>query len=133
MFKDFDQPYWTPTISGGLFAVSRNSFFNLGGYDEGMEEWGGENLELSFRTWMCGGSLTIAPCSRVGHVFRRRRPYGSRNGASLRNALRVARVWLDDYKVYFLQNRKEATKVDPGNLAERISLRKNLKCKSFKW
>lgn len=53
------------------------------------------------KVWMCGGELEIMPCSRVGHIFRRRRPYGGPGGQDslMRNSLRVAHVWLDDYKV----------------------------------
>lgn len=48
---------------------------------------------------MCGGGIEIVPCSRVGHIFRSGRPYSSPGGDTMgRNVVRVAEVWLDDYK-----------------------------------
>ncbi|KAK7111030.1 polypeptide N-acetylgalactosaminyltransferase 11-like [Littorina saxatilis] len=127
-------PIPSPTMAGGLFAMDRKYFHDLGEYDEGMDVWGGENLEISFRIWMCGGRLEIIPCSRVGHIFRKRRPYGSPGGDSfLKNSLRVALVWMDGYKKYFYQTRPGAENGDPGDMSDRLALRQGLKCKSFKW
>jgi polypeptide N-acetylgalactosaminyltransferase len=61
-------PYPVPTMCGGLLAVEKKFFFEIGGYDDGMEVWGGENLEMSFRTWMCGGRVEHIPCSHVNLI-----------------------------------------------------------------
>jgi hypothetical protein len=39
----------TPAMAGGLIAMDKDYLFELGAYDDQMEIWGGENLELSFR------------------------------------------------------------------------------------
>uniref|UniRef100_G3NQ11 Polypeptide N-acetylgalactosaminyltransferase n=1 Tax=Gasterosteus aculeatus TaxID=69293 RepID=G3NQ11_GASAC len=128
-------PIRSPTMAGGLFAMNRKYFNELGQYDAGMDIWGGENLEISFRIWMCGGQLLIIPCSRVGHIFRKRRPYGSPGGQDTmaHNSLRLAHVWMDEYKEQYLSLRPELHERAYGDVGERVALRKRLQCHTFRW
>ncbi|GAU87726.1 hypothetical protein RvY_00533-4 [Ramazzottius varieornatus] len=60
-----------------------------------MDGWGGENLEMSFRVWMCHGSIEFVPCSRVAHLSRTNNTLNYE--ATNKNLVRLAHVWLDDY------------------------------------
>lgn len=48
--------------------------------------------------------MEISPCSHVGHVFRDKSPYTFPGGVAnivLKNAARVAEVWLDEWKEFY--------------------------------
>lgn len=126
----------TPTMAGGLFTIDRSYFYELGTYDEGMDIWGAENLEMSFRVWMCGGTLLILPCSHVGHVFRKQTPYsfpGGTNKIIFKNNRRLIDVWTDEYKEYFYRMIPDLKTVEAGDISSRVALRNQLGCKTFKW
>ncbi|KAK7939499.1 hypothetical protein WMY93_002825 [Mugilogobius chulae] len=133
-------PIRCPVMAGGLFSIDRNYFYELGAYDSGLDVWGGENMEISFKIWMCGGEIEIIPCSRVGHIFRGQNPYKfpkDRQKTVERNLARVAEVWLDEYKELFYghgyHHLLDKNNIDIGDLTEQVALRKKLKCKSFQW
>ncbi|XP_064885793.1 polypeptide N-acetylgalactosaminyltransferase 10 [Columba livia] len=131
---DPSDPFESPVMAGGLFAVDRKWFWELGGYDAGLEIWGGEQYEISFKVWMCGGRMEDIPCSRVGHIYRKYVPYKVPTGVSLaRNLKRVAEVWMDEYAEYIYQRRPEYRHLSAGDVAAQKELRNNLNCKSFKW
>ncbi|XP_051260042.1 polypeptide N-acetylgalactosaminyltransferase 5 [Dicentrarchus labrax] len=133
-------PIRCPVMAGGLFSIDKKYFYELGQYDPGLDVWGGENMEISFKIWMCGGEIEIIPCSRVGHIFRGQNPYKfpkDRQKTVERNLARVAEVWLDEYKDLFYghgyHHLLDKKTINIGNLTDQIELRQKLKCKSFKW
>lgn len=59
------------------------------------------------KVWQCGGSVEVLPCSRIAHIERAHKPYTANLTALVRrNALRVADVWMDQYRshVYMAWN-----------------------------
>ncbi|KAM8779547.1 LOW QUALITY PROTEIN: polypeptide N-acetylgalactosaminyltransferase 6 [Rhynchonycteris naso] len=136
--KDETYPIKSPMFAGGLFSISKSYFEHIGTYDNQMEVWGGENVEMSFRVWQCGGQLESIPCSVVGHVFRTKSPHTFPKGINViaRNQVHLAEVWMDSYKEIFYQRNKQAAKMAQdksfGDISE-LQLREQLHCHNFSW
>ncbi|XP_004939447.2 polypeptide N-acetylgalactosaminyltransferase 15 isoform X2 [Gallus gallus] len=130
-------PIRSPAVAGAVVAMDRHYFQNIGAYDSDMTMWGAENLELSIRTWLCGGSVEIIPCSRVGHVYRHHIPHAfSYEEAIVRNKIRIAETWLGSFKENFYKNDTVAfliSKAEKPDCSERLQLQKRLGCRSFQW
>lgn len=64
-------------------------------------------LMFKNQVWQCGGSVEVLPCARIAHIERAHKPYTEDLTSHVRrNALRVAEVWMDEFKshVYMAWN-----------------------------
>uniref|UniRef100_A0A673MW11 Polypeptide N-acetylgalactosaminyltransferase n=1 Tax=Sinocyclocheilus rhinocerous TaxID=307959 RepID=A0A673MW11_9TELE len=110
------EPYRSPAMAGGLFAIERDFFFELGLYDPGLQIWGGENFEISYKVNFYFKLLQhIYPTSAVC------------------NYVRVVEVWWDEYKDYFYASRPETLTLAYGDTSSLKKFREEHRCKSFKW
>ncbi|KAK7009295.1 polypeptide N-acetylgalactosaminyltransferase 1 [Biomphalaria glabrata] len=123
------------TMVGAAFAIDKQYFLHLGGYDESMTVWGGENLEMGWRVWQCGGRLMHVPCSRIGHVPRSQ-PYsfpGGRKQVEHFNYKRAISVWMGNYSRYVYSIFPDMKDLNVGDISARLDLKARLGCHDFKW
>ncbi|KAK3102880.1 hypothetical protein FSP39_014610 [Pinctada imbricata] len=127
-------PYITPAISAGTFAISRQYLQDLGGFPSSMKIWGGEDVELSLRLWLCGGRLLNCPCSRVGHIFKKNHVYSVKVQDVNQNIIQIAETWLGTYKMYFYAvTGGTHQQLNLTAFKEYDVVKKRFHCKTFDW
>lgn len=129
--RNSTQPLEIAMVQGMFVAMRKDFFLQLGGFDTGMQIWGTEQVELSIKVWTCGGTVEIVPCSMAAHLYRHT-PWAKNSTARARNRLRVADVWLDEYK-YGVFHMHKHRKVDYGNVDSRKTIREKNECKPFRY
>lgn len=127
----------SPMHGGGLLAFRKDTLFDLGGYDEGFSMWGAENVELSFRIWMCGAKLECAPCAAVYHIFRSGGTgYQLPPGSVWKNRIRTAKLWMGDYfpiAAAFNSHHLSHREPELPDMSKIEKLKETLKCKDMDW
>ena len=92
--KGSSQDVMSPAIRGSVFAITRDYFKQIGGLDPYLSDGGGDMLEMSLRTWLCGGSVKVVGCSKVG-ILNYNDPVKIMNN---RNKWRISELWMSEYK-----------------------------------
>jgi len=135
LIQDAAHPYLSPGTSGGIFAIRRDWFNHLGFFDKGMQQWGGDHIELTMKVWRCGGLIEIVPCSRIGHVFRTPawRPYDVEVPQVVNNYARLARIWAGDYLENFYKVKPEARFVVIEDIDDLQQRHDELGCEDMQW
>lgn len=134
---DSDNDNAAPVISGGLFATTRQWWNITEGYDEKMEGWGGENVEQSMRTWLCGGDIISAPESYVAHMWRgpdprTRAKYRSPPRSAMINRYRASQGWMGEYSVK-MRDEFGFSNIEVGDLSNIRAVQEKLGCRDYTW
>jgi len=147
-FKWFTSPDpYVPVLSGGLLGISRRWWNETGGYDEGMTGWGGENLDQSLRTWLCGGEIILAEKAFVAHMWRvpqdprTKANYHVQPHAAQANRMRAAAAWFGDFSqklssfAALQADRQLPSGGGPwyGSVDNILEVKQRLQCRGLEW
>lgn len=87
----------SPCMTGCAFAVTRELYERLLGFDPDMRSWGVEDLDFGLKAWLMGTPILHDPEAVIGHRFQARfTTYDVTCEHVLANQLRMARKNLGD-------------------------------------
>ncbi|WP_348734093.1 glycosyltransferase [Rheinheimera texasensis] len=73
-FEDNKKRHEIPCILGANYAMSKEYYNRIGGL-KGLQHWGGDELLLSAKTFIEGGTCFLINEIEIGHLYREKFPY----------------------------------------------------------
>lgn len=89
----------TAVLPGGCFAIKREVFDDVGGFETGFKTWGHEDVELSIKLWLFGYRCHVQPKAKVLHLFRKAHPYKVSYDDFYYNFLRMAYLHFNSARI----------------------------------
>lgn len=96
-----------PTVLGCFMIMRRDFYFEIGGFDLGIRQWGCEFIDLILKVYAAGGVCYYEGSPVVGHLFRQSFPYPMRFREIVYNKLRTGFVHFTDEAFARLAKRLE--------------------------
>ncbi len=90
----------SPAISSYCIAVTKEWFNHIGGFDQGMDIGSGEDIEISLRSWLLGGSVRVCDDSTISVALEL--DYGVK---TLSNLARIVEAWFPGQGSHFYNSR----------------------------
>lgn len=93
------KPSPVPFIGGAATFVRKHAFDLVSGFDDGIVQWGFEDVEFSIRLWLFGFRVEVVPQSIIYHKFRRVFRYDIPHIDILYNKLRLIFLHFDGHRL----------------------------------
>lgn len=81
-----------PCAMGSVYGTSK-AWWERVDMLHGLRTWGGQEVDLSLRTWLSGGEVRLAPGVKTAHVFKSVAPYPADVNAIHMNRMLMATVF----------------------------------------
>jgi len=118
----------SPAISSYCIACTKSWFNEIGGFDSGMNSGGGEDIELSLRCWLLGGSVHVCDDSIISVALEL-----DYNTNTINNLARIVEAWMPEYATNFYNaHRIDKTKIITGRLTNLIKAQEKQR-RAFEW
>lgn len=118
----------SPAVSSYCIAVTKEWFDYIGCFDQGMHIGSGEDIEISIRSWLLGGSVRVCDDSVVSVALEL--DYGVK---TLSNLARIVEAWFPGRATHFYNSRGlKPQDLDIGRLGNLTRLQAKMK-RSVEW